>query len=203
MRTAFALEAGREHRGMVVLLIVPLALAGCSAKSPPVSRESLRPSGSPALASSRVEGEWKITLTVTELTGELLDRRQGDVVERRWTFTPKCATGPCELILKRQTPVGTFLTTPVTLDGANYEAKELGEPIVCSAPDKSAVFDQGLKVRVSIRFHVEAATLKNRAALATRIAGTATTDYVPTSEAAAGGCKAFVEKDTLVGEPAS
>lgn len=201
------MSAGGRCRRTAVFALAALAFTGCPAKSKPASRAP-EPGITSSASSARVEGLWKITLTVTELTGELVDRRTGDVLERKWTFTPRCARGACDLILNRQTPSGVAITTPVTFDGVSYKAGETEQRLLCSGPrptapnQRGAVFDQGLEIRVSIEFHVDAVTIRKGDVFAVRITGSVTTNYEPTAEAAAGGCKAFIERDALLGQPA-
>jgi hypothetical protein len=48
----------------------------------------------------RLEGAWRVTGRFV-LVENLFDRRVGDRVNERWSFRPRCRTGPCDVVLRR------------------------------------------------------------------------------------------------------
>lgn len=48
----------------------------------------------------RLQGAWKVTGRFV-LVENLFDRRVGDRVNERWSFRPRCRTGPCAVVLRR------------------------------------------------------------------------------------------------------
>jgi hypothetical protein len=67
---------------------------------------------------SRFEGTWRVTGRFV-LVENLFDRRVGDRVNERWSLRPRCRTGACDVVLRRNGH-----STRLRRNGSTYRGTE-------------------------------------------------------------------------------
>ena len=75
-------------RGVLAALAAVLVAAAASAQGG-------------AQVAPRLEGTWRVTGRFV-LVENLFDRRVGDRVNERWTLTPRCRAGACDVVMRRK-----------------------------------------------------------------------------------------------------
>jgi hypothetical protein len=159
--------------------------------SPTASSPTPSPSPSPPqVAEARLDGEWKVDVTVVELTIPLTDREAGDVFHRDWVFTPKCPEGPCDVEVKRESPPSSI----------RHELEYQGITYVDELRYEGSCADAVVNATAVWELDVVDADYIDGVWRATRIEGTVDADFKPTPEAKAAGCQAGRERNSFEGK---
>jgi hypothetical protein len=136
----------RRSRALVVAVAAAsLAFAGGAAPAP----------AQPTPTQSRLSGTYQMTGRVTaahDVRGELV----GEVVQRTWTFTPLCVTGPCAQVRLFRGRANATDTLILTQSSPGHYSGTGGffAPLKCAR----TVYSAGEEVPFQINVHVTATT---------------------------------------------
>jgi hypothetical protein len=111
--------------------------------------------GQPAPVQSRLAGTYQMTGRVTA-AHDVRGEHVGEVVERTWTFTPLCVTGPCaqvRLFRGRANATDTLILTE-TSPGRYSGAGRFFAPLKCAG----IVYSMGEEIPYQINLTVTATT---------------------------------------------
>jgi len=144
----------------------------------------------------RLDGSFALKVTVAG-GSNLLDRKVGDVLNRKWSFAPRCTRGACNVVLSRQSPNGGIVVVPLKLNGTAYVGTEtFVGPYSCGGQ----IVQGGESGPITWTVRVTASQSIGGELHATRIEGGATERFAPTAALKARGCKTPVtEFDKLLG----
>lgn len=149
-----------------------------------------------AAGAPRLDGSFSVKIMVVA-GSNLTDRKVGDVLPRSWSFTPKCASGACNVTLFRQSPLGGAIRVPLTFDGTAYTGTETFVGTYTCGGRTYAGGEQG---PIHWRVTVTKSRMIRGQLRATAISGTATERFAPTAAIRAKGCtRPVTESDRLTG----
>src|SRR5918992_4984582 len=190
--------SGAMRKGVPLIVLLASACAGQPGEGPDTAggtsptASPLTPSPSPTappVAEARLDGEWKVAITVDELTVPFTDREAGDVFRRDWVFSPRCPEGPCDVRVERESPPSS-ITHELEYRGNTY-VDELRFEGTCADAPVNLIADWELEI-------VDADYI-DEVWQATRIEGTVDVAIKPTPEARAADCQAGRERDSFEG----
>jgi hypothetical protein len=163
--------------GMVALLVA-VGEAGSSVKAP------------------RLDGSFAIKVTVAG-GSNLLDRKVGDVLDRKWSFAPRCARGACDVVLSRQSPSSGIIVVPLRFNGRAYVGTEtFVGPYLCAGQTVQG----GESGPITWTVRVTRSRVIDGQLRASVIAGSDTQRFQPVTALVAKGCTTPVtEIDRLTG----
>jgi hypothetical protein len=156
--------AGRRlTAGRPVALIVVLSMAGMAA---PATASAIP---SPPPATARLQGAFELAGRVT-VADNVPGERAGDVVDRIWTFTSACPTGPCAAVgLVRPRALAADVLVLHRLGPARYVGGgSFFAPLRCAG----RVYPNGEKVLFTITVEITGAVIFGPAVVATRVSAT-------------------------------
>src|SRR5215471_3166674 len=119
----------------------------------------------PPVSAARLEGPWTVSLKIVKGAGSLKGGRQRWA--ESWLATPKCAAGPCDVLLSGRVNGLKFKTT-LTRSGDVYRGRMAGNIFPCGSGSGSFP----IRSRMRIRITVTAAHPDNLAWTASSWAGT-------------------------------
>ncbi len=140
--------------------------AGLIALAASVGPALAAPVRSPLRATARLEGPFQLIGRITAAR-HVLGERVGQTVVRTWTFTPRCAAGPCRTVaLARQRTTGTDrLVLHLTATNRYTGTGRFYAPLRCG----SRVYRRGESVPFRIRVHITATALAGGVPVATAL----------------------------------
>lgn len=126
----------------------------------------------PPVSQARLQDAWHITARNTYIKNFTVKHGR----KLFWTFTPACATGPCDVTLKGQIDNVRYVSIKLTRRGAVYQGQAVDHSVPCGSGATSIPDPLTLKVRI----HVTAAAAEGQAWVAGSWRGTltATSPYV-------------------------
>jgi hypothetical protein len=131
-------RAGRpSRRRWLLIAAIAAVLAGAGAAAAVLASGGDDPSDGPQ-AVPRLAGRWDATATIEEVVN-IASEQPGDTFVDTWTFAPTCASGLCDVTLRRDFTGTTFTLTP-SEDGRTFTGSE-GFKGVLYCPDQT--YDDG------------------------------------------------------------
>ncbi len=141
-------------------------LAGLLALAAPLAGAIPAGARAPLASTARLEGQFDLTGRIT-VAKRISGEHVGQTVARTWTFTPLCATGPCQtvsLTRRRQAGTDTLVLNLVAAD-AYAGTGRFYVPLRCGR----RTIRRGESVRFKIRVKITAAALEGGVPVATHL----------------------------------
>jgi hypothetical protein len=149
---------------VLVLAVAPATLTASASAQPP--------------APAQLQGAFQMSGKVT-VAHHVRGERVGQVVQRTWTFTPECTTGPCaavRLVRSRASGADTLtLTLQATASETYAGAGVFYAPLRCAGQ----VYPQGEKIPFRITVRVTATTGTKATAISARYVNRSRTNLTP------------------------
>lgn len=189
------------------LVLTAALLSACGGDPPAKASPSVSPSASPSAVSTRPEGDWTL-VTWTVARSDIKDV-QHVAHTLLATFTPSCASGPCDVVMKPAGAEGTYRepetpllegdtastrTLALAWNGKTYSVDEPERKVSCTPVSGKVVADGYSMTRVTSLTFVPA-----NATTPPRVHGTIRQTAKGTSAGLAKGCTNFEETQSVGG----
>jgi len=101
----------------------------------------------PPVSAARLQGPWTVSLKIVKGASSLKGGRQRWA--ESWLATPKCATGPCDVLLSGRVNGLKFKTT-LTRSGDVYRGKMAGNIFPCGSGSISFPIRSTMRIRITV-----------------------------------------------------
>ena len=101
----------------------------------------------PPVSAARLEGPWTVSLKIVKGAGSLKGGRQRWA--ESWLATPKCAAGPCDVLLSGRVNGLKFKTT-LTRSGDVYRGRMAGNIFPCGSGSGSFPIRSRMRIRITV-----------------------------------------------------
>jgi hypothetical protein len=134
------------------------------------------------------------------LVKNVFDRKVGDVLDRTWTFKPKCSVGACTTIMSRTTSSGDAARVILRYDSTSKSYSGI-ETFVGPYTCNGELFLHGESGTITWHVTVIKAAHLLGQLRATQVGASDTSRFSPTPDVIAGGCakQAIIETDKFLG----
>lgn len=150
------------------------------------------------------EGEWLLTYTLETVSEDFsagLDPGDRDI--RLVEVSSQCDVGPCDLDMNFRTPYLDQDPIPGIGEwtGSQYELVDQIPGLGRCTGSQGTVFEDGFDLTTTITIEATGFEISERGWLVSEVAGRRVLEWVPTEEAADGGCGTFTEEYSVTGLP--